>query len=441
MRFCIIALLAAGLALLPAQAQSNEEESKQDFTGLLLVQTGWTSDLNDISPARLKSEYCAGRVERTKQASLIAKEIFGCEVAAEFTGPTDFYPKSKNRLIIVDLAEAIPRLKTLTVDSVSPFRDQSGYTLKSRDQLKPVPITHMIMTGTTAISRYTGQSADQHGIGVLTEKIRPYFQTAQYVHVSNEASFTKKCVFQAGLRFCSKEAHFQAFKDIRVNVVELTGNHNLDFGAEPFLTTLDWFHQNGMRTFGGGSDEADASAAIFLNLNGGGAIGILGFNELCPYGECATDKKPGASRFQIEKARKLIEEMKKARPDAFLIATVQFGEIDSYHPTPSQRSISFALIDAGADLVFGSQAHHAQQMEFHKGKIILHGLGNFLFDQIHMMGLREGYFMNLYFARNRLIAMEPVFTCLDEKFRPALATEKQALQIRKAIYSDQLLYK
>ena len=80
-------------------------------------------------------------------------------------------------------------------------------------------------------------------------------------------------------------------------------------------------------------------------------------------------------------------------------------------------------------------------MEFYKGKVILHGLGNFFFDQTHSIGLRQGYFMNLYFSRSRLIAMEPVFTWIDEKFRPVIATEQQAAQIRKSIYIDKLLYK
>jgi poly-gamma-glutamate synthesis protein (capsule biosynthesis protein) len=299
----------------------------------------------------------------------------------------------------------------------------------------------MIVTGTTAITRYTGKSGDRYGPGVLTEKIRPYFQTADYVHVSNEVSFTDRCLFQPGLRFCSKQAHFQAFKDIRVNVVELSGNHNRDFGVEPFTATLAWFHKNGIRTFGGGSDEADANAPLFLDLKGGGAIGMIGFNELCPLNECATGKKPGANRFKTDKARNVMARMKETRPDAFIVASVQFGEVSGYRPTPSQRSISLSLLDAGADLVFGSQAHQVQQMEFYKGKVILHGLGNFFFDQIHAIGLRQGYFMNLYFSRSRLIAMAPVFTWIDEKFRPVIATEPQAAQITKSIYTDKLLYK
>jgi hypothetical protein len=441
-RLCAAAVLAVASLGSSALAQNDKlDQTKPDSAGVLLAQTGWTSAANDISAARLKSEYCAGRVQKTERASLIARELFGCETDREFSDPLAIYARSKDRLILVDLTEAIPRMKTLSIDSVSFFRVPSEYSLKSQENLKLVPITHMIMTGTTAISRNTGRSADLYGPAILSEKIRPYFQTADYVHVSNEVSITDRCLYQPGLRFCSKQAHFQAFKDIRANVIELTGNHNRDFGTEPFLSTLDWFHKNGMRTFGGGRDEANANTPIFLDLKEGGAIGVVGFNEFCPNNECANEKKPGANRFEMSKARNAIEEIKKVTPGAFIVATVQFGEINAYRPTPSQRSISLALIDSGADFVFGSQAHQVQQMEFHKGKVILYGLGNFFFDQTHAIGLRQGYFMNLYFHKSRLIAMEPVFTWIDEKFRPSIATEHQAAQIRKSIYADELLYK
>jgi poly-gamma-glutamate capsule biosynthesis protein CapA/YwtB (metallophosphatase superfamily) len=433
-------ILAFGL-LVPARAPAQDKASDAPTTGILLAQTGWTSAPNDIATARLKAEYCAGRVQKTARAAATARQILGCDPGAEVVDPQAFRTQSKDRIILVDLAEAIPLMKTLTVDAVLFFRDPAKYPLTLPASPPLPPLTHMIMTGTTAISRYTGRSADQYGPAVLTEKVAPYFRNADYVHISNEVSFMDRCAFEAGLKFCSKQAHFQAFKDIGVNVVELTGNHNRDFGNGPMLATLAWFRQNGMRTFGGGRDEADANTPIFLDLKGGGAIGMIGFNELCPLAECAAGQTPGANRFKLDKARADIRDMKQKRPDAFIIVTVQFGEDSSYRPTSSQHSISLALVEAGADLVFGSQAHQVQQMEFHQGKVILYGLGNFLFDQIHATGVRQGYFMNLYFLRGRLAAMEPVFTWIDEKRRPAIATAEQAAAIRKAIYADALLYK
>jgi len=271
--------------------------------------------------------------------------------------------------------------------------------------------------------------------------VKPFFQSADYVHVSNEVSFMNGCVFAPGTRFCSKEPHFQAYREIRANVVELTGNHTRDFGDEPFLKTLAWFERNGMKTFGGGRNAAQASKPLYLALKGGGTISLAGFNELCPLRECADASVPGANQYTRDRAKSTIDAIRKQNPRAFIIATVQFGEVNSYKPTENQRKISYDLAETGADLVFGSQAHQVQQMEFYKGKILLHGLGNFFFDQTHTFGLRQGYFMNLYFYKGRLISMRPVFTWIDERFRPVPANAEQARQIKESIYSDDLLYR
>lgn len=403
----------------------------------LLVQTGWTSARTDIPLSELKEAYCSGRARAAPRARSDADRLFQCAgVSAEIR---DFYPKSKDQLILSRLSDAEPRLKTLSIDGVSFFDAPMRYALSTGASAVRSDVTHYILTGVSALTRYTGKSADENGVAVLTEKVRPFFLAADYVHVSNEVSFMPGCVFAPGTRFCSKEPHFRAYQDIRANIVELTGNHTRDFGDEPFLKTIGWFEKNGMRIFGGGRNKTDAERPLVLPLKGGGSIALTGYNELCPLKECAEPAVPGANRYTDESAARTIRALRKKGD--FVFATVQFGEVSSYKPTESQRRISYHLIDAGADLVFGSQAHQVQQMEFYRGKIILHGLGNFLFDQTHTFGLRQGYFMNLYFYRGRLVSMHPVFTWIDEKFRPVPATREQALKIQESIYSDELLYK
>ncbi|MCE9596923.1 MAG: CapA family protein [Spirochaetia bacterium] len=435
-----VSVIVVGFVLILTSLPGRDPESAPE-NQILLVQTGWTSDFDSKSLTELQRDYCAGRLAATETAIAEANRRFSCKPELDAVKAAEFHPGAKNKMILLSLPEAIPQMKTLSVDSVSFFKDSKRYSLigPSGNQVRG-QISHFILTGVSALTRYTGRSADANGPGILSEKIKPYFANADYVHVSNEVSFTNPCVFAPGTRFCSKEAHFQAFRDIRANVVELTGNHNRDFGNESFTQTYKWFEKNGMKMFGGGRTEAEANQPLILPLKSG-TLAIIGFNELCPLGECAQGNVPGANRYNPEKARAVIQGIRKAHPGAFIIATVQFGEVNSYQPTASQRSISSSLLEDGADLVYGSQAHQVQQMEFAKGKILLHGLGNFFFDQTHTFGLRQGYFMNFYFYRGRLVTMEPVFTWIDEKFRPVPADAKQINQIKDSIYSDALLYK
>jgi poly-gamma-glutamate capsule biosynthesis protein CapA/YwtB (metallophosphatase superfamily) len=225
-------------------------------------------------------------------------------------------------------------------------------------------------------------------------------------------------------------------------VIELTGNHMRDFGDEPMRKTLEWYKQHDMHTFGGGGTPEAANEPVILPLADGKQLGIIGFNESCPLHECA--KKPGevgANFYDDAKARAAIKRMRDELHADFIIVTVQFREWDHPQPTKSQAQISHDLIEAGADFVYGSQAHQLQYVEFYKGKPIFHGLGNFLFDQIHRIGVRQAFFLHNYFFHGHLVQSVPVFTFMADDRQPTLATPEEADAMKAIIYKDELIYR
>ncbi len=299
------------------------------------------------------------------------------------------------------------------------------------------------MTGVTAITRATGVACQDHGIAWLTANLRDQFATADYVHVSNEVSFKADCqyVAKSTYQFCTRPGDFQALADLHVNVVELTGNHNRDFGDQPFRDTYRWYLQHGMATFGAGLDPESANAPILLPLADGKTLGIIGFNESCPLHECA--KQPGevgANAYDEQKAIADVEALRRDYGADFVMVTVQFREWDNAAPTKSQKEIAHALVEHGADLVYGSQAHQLQWLEFYKGKPIYFGIGNFLFDQIHRTGVRQAFFVHHYFWHGRLVHSAPVWTFMALDRQPTLATPEQADAEKAIVFHDELLY-
>jgi poly-gamma-glutamate capsule biosynthesis protein CapA/YwtB (metallophosphatase superfamily) len=283
---------------------------------------------------------------------------------------------------------------------------------------------------------------NEKGYGVITQKLKSAFQASDFVHISNEVSLTDSCVFShRGRVFCSKVEHFKALLDLKCNVVELTGNHNKDFGEQSFIKTLAWYKANGINTFGGGLNDQDANKPLVLTLKDGTRLGWIGFNELCPLNECAKSSVAGANRWNREKARLVIQQMKRDMHVDVVIASVQFGEWDFYQPQKAQRTIACDLIDFGADLVYGAHAHQIQQVEFYKSKPIFYGLGNFLFDEIQRIGVRQGMFINIYIAKGKIIQTEPVYTFMGQDRVNALADSSQAAGIKKVILVDSLLYR
>jgi poly-gamma-glutamate capsule biosynthesis protein CapA/YwtB (metallophosphatase superfamily) len=156
--------------------------------------------------------------------------------------------------------------------------------------------------------------------------------------------------------------------------------------------------------------------------------------------ECAEGTTPGANRYSPEKAQKVLNYLKNEQKIDFIVASVQFRERDTYEPRTEQVQISKTLVDFGADVVYGSQAHQVQQVEHYKNKVIYYGLGNFLFDQNYSLGVRQGFFLQHFFHNGQLIQSIPVYTMLREA-RPDIATESEATEIKNAILRDDLIYK
>ncbi|MBA3539948.1 MAG: CapA family protein [Deltaproteobacteria bacterium] len=419
--------------------------------GVLLVVTGYSGTRDDITLADLTRDYCSGKIGVLEEVRVAANARFGCTARPGLATLQAFLPTAKATkaaLLVTDLAHVTNQFKAVKVDGVSFFETPATYPLVLVAQGDTPPnfaphLTHFILTGVTAISRATGAAVDQHGIDWLTRNLRPHFTDAKYVHISNEVSLKDDCTYPVSgtYSFCTKERDYQALVDLRANVIELTGNHTRDFGDEPFKKSLEWYKAHGMATFGGGLTPTAANEPVILALADGKQLGIIGFNEKCPLKECAVKTfEVGANAYDAAKARAAIARMRRELGADFVMVTVQFKEWDNAKPTESQAAISRQLIEDGADMVYGSQAHQLQVMEFYKGKPIFHGLGNFLFDQIHRIGVRQAYFVHNYFFEGRLVQSVPVFTFMSDERQPTLATPAQAAEMKALIYQDALLY-
>ena len=73
-----------------------------------------------------------------------------------------------------------------------------------------------------------------------------------------------------------------------------------------------------------------------------------------------------------------IKSLKEKDCDLVIFAP-HWGAEGSYYPTEEQRNLAYAVIDAGADIVWGSHPHVLQPMESYNDGVIFYSLGNFSF--------------------------------------------------------------
>lgn len=418
------------------QQPASDNEASNGHKPLFVV-TAFTSNIKNVSLAELEVKWNKGELYYAADIESEVWQFFGSENGIAVHNSDSFAAYSYNKLLICGIEHLQPQLIAISVDSVDYFEfpDEYPVYLSGWAQVPDsADFTRITITGVTALTRGTGNVADAKGLDFLIAGVKDQFLHTDFLHISNEVSFTDNCDYpKKTMLFCTKKEHFEVLNMLGVDIVELTGNHNRDYGDEAFIETYNWYAKNGMQTFGAGRNPQEAAKPLVLELEDGSTVAFIGFNELCPCGECA-DKpnEPGANRWNKEQAKATIDSLRNAGMD-FIIVSVQFGEVDSYEPSPSQKKITHFIVDAGADLVYGSQAHQIQEFEFYKGVPIMNGLGNFLFDQIHRIGVRQSCFVHLTFYQGKLIQMKPVFTQMGLDRQLRIATPTEEAEIRKVV--------
>ena len=190
------------------------------------------------------------------------------------------------------------------------------------------------------------------------------------------------------------------------DVFNLANNHILDYGEEPLLDTLDSLHAAGLGLFGAGRNAAEAAAPYIAERNGL-KIGLLGYTPTLPQGFEAGLNAPGVNPLRVRTSYRplrnldeypgtepiiatwpLEEDLQRMRADVtslrrkvdVLLLYQHWGSSVTERVHEFQKTIGHAAIDCGADGVFGGHQHLISAIEFYRGKPIVHGMGNLLFD-------------------------------------------------------------
>lgn len=362
--------------------------------------------------------------------------------------------------VVIPFDRLVPPLRPLPVDGTSvldPSADMSRYPLALRVWVQgpadlveplveavraeaaptnrdPARLGTVAVTGVTAMTRMTAVRMDQQGDpGYPAREVGPLLSQADVTHVSNEVPFAEGCQPQQAMSaFCSRPAYTETLRLLGADVVELTGNHILDLGPEALLDSLQWYEEGRMAVFGGGRDEEEARRPLVVEVQGT-TVAFLGYNQAGPPEVWATAQRPGAGRFDLERARQEIEAA-RAQADVVMVH-VQHAEAYSVHPTPRQRLDFLALTEAGADVVVGTQAHQPQAVEFHRGKLILYGLGNLIFDQMWSVPTRQSLVAWHVLYDGRHLATELLPTRLEDYAQPRWLRGAEAQEVLDEVFA------
>lgn len=166
-------------------------------------------------------------------------------------------------------------------------------------------------------------------------------------------------------------------------LMSVANNHVLDFGTDAALESLETLSDRGIRFSGAGPDAAAARRPAVIRREDL-TIAMLACTDNEPDWEAGEDS-PGVRYLPIDlddaRAMDLIDDITRVRETADLvIVSAHWGGNWGAQVPRRHRTFARALVDAGADVVFGHSPHIVRGVEVYRGRPILYAAGDFVDD-------------------------------------------------------------
>lgn len=226
----------------------------------------------------------------------------------------------------------------------------------------------------------------------------PWGDTVPLLREADVRFANLECVLAGGgqpqpgkiFHFRSDVKNVQCLRYAEINVVSLANNHVLDFGAGAFREMLPALDAAGIQHAGAGLDR-EAARRPAMRQAAGTAVGFLAFTDNEPGWE-ASDTSPGVHFVPVEaggaaaddggrRIAELLELVRRTRTGVeLLIVSAHWGPNWGVRPPSGHQELAQALIEAGADVVFGHSAHIFRGVGLYRHRPILYSAGDFVDD-------------------------------------------------------------
>ena len=162
-----------------------------------------------------------------------------------------------------------------------------------------------------------------------------------------------------------------------IDVANMGNNHSGDFGKEALVDGRAQLTAHGIAPVGAGKDREEAGSPAVFEINGW-TVAVVGFGGVAPSpGWYATDDQAGMR--SGDDVVGMVEAVEAADAVAdIVVVTIHWGwELDT-EPRPDDIARAEAMIEAGADIIFGHHQHRLNPLEMVNGSAVFWGMGNFV---------------------------------------------------------------
>lgn len=215
------------------------------------------------------------------------------------------------------------------------------------------------------------------------------------------------------------------------DLITVATNHAKNCGDigcwdEALLDSMDNLRAQNITVVGGGSNLNEAGNYVILEHQGV-KFAFIGASTVGSE-MWATDSEPGTNPLTDDL---ISQQIAAARQHAdVVIVLAQWGSEYTHVPNWDQFNLAGTMMDSGAALVIGNQAHWVQATETFPTGVVAYGLGNFVFDQNWSLKTRQGVIFEAVFRGSQLESWQLLPIVIEKSnYQPRWATPEEANEI------------
>lgn len=231
---------------------------------------------------------------------------------------------------------------------------------------------------------------------LVNEKLRrvgahyPWGDTDSVLRQADLTIANFECVLAAGgepeagkvFHFRSDPKNVASLRSAGIGMVSLANNHVLDYGAGAFGEMLPALDTAGVLHAGAGLDR-DGARRPAVRRVAGTAVGLIAFTDNQPDWEA--DAGPGVFYVPVVASDRRVDDLlalvrrTKARV-GLLVVSAHWGPNWGSGAPSEHRELARALIEAGADVVYGHSPHIFRGVEVYRNRPVIYSAGDFVDD-------------------------------------------------------------
>jgi poly-gamma-glutamate synthesis protein (capsule biosynthesis protein) len=218
----------------------------------------------------------------------------------------------------------------------------------------------------------------------------PWGDTLSVLRKADVRIANLECVLAAGgepapgktFHFRSEPTNVESLRRAGIDLVSLANNHVLDFGPDAFREMPPLLDAAGILHAGAGMDAEAARRPAVLRA-AGTTIRLIAFTDNQPDWEA--DRNPGVYYVPVADADRrtteLLDLVRRTKSlTGLLIVSAHWGANWGSAVPSEHRALAHALVQAGADVVFGHSPHVFRGVELYRNRPILYSAGDFVDD-------------------------------------------------------------